>query len=78
MVEPLRPKEMPFAFEKTTDPRFPLVVPAEKFTGAPAMLLPETTSEPLVMPTEIAPAPWTRREPIDAVPELDWVVFPVT
>jgi hypothetical protein len=78
MVAPLRPNEIPFAFEKTTDPKLPLVVPAEKLTGAPAMLLPEITNEPFVMPTDITPAPCTRSDPMEAVPELDCVVFPVT
>jgi hypothetical protein len=77
MVDPWRPKEIPLAFEKTTEPRFPEVVPAEKLTGAPATLFPEITIEPFETPTEIAPAPWTKSEPIEAVPELNCVVFPV-
>jgi hypothetical protein len=36
IVEPLRPKETPLLFEKTIEPRLPLVVPALKLTDAAA------------------------------------------
>ncbi len=53
IVEPLRPKETLFEFEKTTVPRLLLVVPAEKLTG----LGPPTavTTDP-ARPNETPPA----------------------
>jgi hypothetical protein len=76
MVDPFRPKEMPPELLNTTDPRFPLVVPAEKFTGAAAAVPAENTSvllEPLMV--RFAPPEKCQRLPcrLEVVPD----VFPV-
>lgn len=45
------------------------------FTPSPAAALPEITTEPLVTPTEIAPAPAKTRLDRAWVPVLLWVVL---
>lgn len=59
IVEPLRPKLTPFRLEKTTDPRFLLVVPAEKlrFEKLPVRVDPLS---PKLRPLEFENTIWER------------------
>lgn len=78
IVDPLRPKVMLFEFEKTTLPRLPEVVPAEKLTAPPPPPPPpEIITDPLVMPTETPLAPLKIRPARFKVPLEPWVVLPV-
>ena len=70
IVEPFNPKLIPLLSLNTTLSRFPLVVPAEKLTGAAAAVPPEMTTLPPVIPTETFPAPLKINDDALVVPEL--------
>ena len=72
-VEPFNPNETPFAFENTTESRFPLVVPAEKLTdAAPTAPTLAVTILPALVPNVtlfalLNPRVWNVKLPLDAL-----------
>ena len=78
IVEPLRPNDTPLELLKTILPIFPLVVPAEKLTGAAAADPAEKISvEPVAEIVRLFP-PWSTMSVPDicdvpaVLPEMFW------